>query len=225
MIYEKKVLCIGSVTADQLDFIEEQVRKQTIQPYWAIFYVDENPAETIDDRRTRIAHNHKKLEQLVRSKKCDYVWQVEGDSVLHKDTLKRLLDRAIYLNDNFAFITGAEVGRHGVACIGAWHVERDKFWSVDHRERGLVGIDACGWYCMLAQKDKWLMGKASWNGEPYGPDVVWGLSIKGNKYIDMDINVGHKTPTGVINTWDMQVSNATFTYDKQQDRWKFRQSG
>lgn len=218
-----RVLCTGQITANQLPYVKEQLARQIIQPELAVFYIDQNPAKGIDNRRKRIANNHKELEQLVKATNCDYVWQIEGDSELPPKTLQRLLSWASFLNDNFAFISGAQVGRHGVYAIGAWYVKPDYFISVNPKEKGLVRIDATGWYCLLAPKDKWLEGQASWQGERYGPDVVWGLSIKGNKYVDMGLEIGHNTGRGVIRPSDPSTCIAEFTYKKAENKWVFKQ--
>lgn len=219
-----KILCIGQIQQEQLDFVKEQIRKQTIQPEWAVFYIDPKPAKGIDNRRRRIAENHAKLVELVTQYNCDYIWQIEGDGVLPKDALQRLYTDALNIN-NYGFITGIEAGRHGVYCLGAWHIDKDRkgFRSLDYKAEGLQEIDACGWYCLFAKKDVWLQGKASWNGERWGPDVNWGLSIPAPKYADMSIKIGHKTKTGVIEPDCMAMCNVEYIYNSSQKRWHFKQ--
>ena len=220
------VFCTGQITADQLEHVKEQIAKQTIQPTWAIFYIDDDPATGIDNRRRRIAENHQYLVELVKRQKCDYVWQIEGDSVIPPDALEKLISTTKKLKD-FGFITGVQVGRHGVYCIGAWHIDNDRkrFKSVDYRRTGLIEIDASGWYCMLAKKDVWLKGRASWTDERYGPDVVWGLTIKEPKYIDMAVKIGHKTSRGIISVDDKSTCIAEFTYKNSENRWIFKEIG
>lgn len=221
-----KILCVGQF--EQPDYPIQQVQKQTRQPDYFMYYQDKKPANTITGRRVRIANNHTKLKDIVRdfcSKyEVDAIWQIEQDGELEPDTLEKLEQRYKELyNTSFAYISGIEVGRHGVYCLGAWHVadDRNSFTSVNHKSKGIVRVDATGFYCLLANKDKWLSGKASWKGERYGPDVVWGLSIKGDKYVDMSIKVGHKTQTGIIRP--EHISTTTVKFYKVKDQWMFKE--
>lgn len=172
--------------------LDEQILKQTIQPDRVIIYEDKNPVQGINQRRLRIAENHKKLQTIVRAYKPDLVWQLEQDVVLEKDCLQRLLERHNQLK---TYVSGVQVGRHGIKAIGAWQVKEDEFESIS-KDAGLIKVDATGFYCFLTPTNIWLEGEAEWTGQPYGPDVVFGLSLreKGyNIYADTDIKVGHDT--------------------------------
>ena len=89
------------------------------------------------------------------------------------------------------------------------------------RSKGLQQVDATGFYCLLAPKNIWLKGQCSWNGEHYGPDVNFGLSIPHKKFVDMDLHIGHKVKSGIIRPSDMSTCNARFYL--QDDVWKFQQ--
>lgn len=203
--------------------LDEQIAKQTIQPNNVFVYVDPEPAQGIDARRIRIAENHKKLEEAVRDLQPDLVWQLEGDCDLPANCLAKLLaDYKELKGDKFGYVSGIQVGRHGLYCLGAWtDFTTTSFRSLDYQRTGLQPVEATGFYCLLAERDVWLSGEASWQGEPYGPDVVWGLSIKKRKYADMSLHIGHMTKRGIIKPSDMSTCNVRFFKDK--DRWIYKQ--
>lgn len=225
------IMCIAQVENGR--HIADQICKQTVQPDATVLYVDDNPAKGIDDRRVRIAENHAILREKVIEQSPDFVWQVEGDCVLPEDTLERLLaDYEQLKGDDFGFISGIQVGRHGLYCLGAWtdfEWSRESkqgsplrsFRSIDHNLKGIQRVAATGFYCLFAPTDVWLSGECSWDGEPYGPDVVWGLSINKRKYVDMDIQIGHKVRSGVI--WPHHASTCSARFYKEGERWKYKQ--
>lgn len=217
-----KILCV--IQAENLNFYDE-IAKQTVKPNDIIVYKDEDPAKTIETRRKRIAENHHKLVESVEEVQSDYdfIWQIEGDAEIPEDALERLIEDYKFLSqdNDVAYVSGIQVGRHGVYCLGAWHVSDDELKSADHRLEGLQEVDATGFYCLLAPIDKWLSGKASWDGQIYGPDVVWGLSLGGKKFIDMRIKLGHKIKSGVIRPDDLSTCNVS--YKKIDGKWHFKQ--
>lgn len=222
----KTILCVASVENDQ--YIRKQIAKQTLQPNNIFIHIDKNPAQGIEERRIRIADNHKYLVEAVRDLQPDYVWQVEGDSELKPDTLAKLLKdhkKQSELIDDLGYISGIQIGRHGLYCIGAWtDITRTSFKSVDYKLKGLQEVDATGFYCLLAKREVWLAGQSQYSGGPYGPDVEYGLSLKAKGYrlyIDMDINIGHKVKNGIIRPTDMSTCNVRFF--KDYDRWKYKQ--
>lgn len=219
-----KILAIGQVEDEA--YIREQIAKQDIQPDYIHLYKDPEPAIGIQARRKRIAENHEKLKEIAKQYDADYIWQVEGDSVLPDFCLSLLIhDYESLKNKKLAYITGVQVGRHGIYALGAWHIAKDRqsFESVDYKRSGLVQIDASGFYCLFARKDIWLKGEAHWTDEAWGPDVNWGLSFKSYKiYADMDLHIGHRTKTGVISPSDPSTCNVIFK--KIDGQWKYKQT-
>lgn len=214
-----KIIAIACV--ENKEPIKAEIAKQTIQPTETAILTDENPAKGINERRKRIAENQEALRKIVELSDADYVWQVEGDCVLPENCLERLVGRAIQLDDkDFGYISGIQVGRHGLYCIGAWHIGEDEFSSVDHTAKGILEVDATGFYCLLAPRDVWLKGKASWQDEPYGPDVVWGLSIPKKKYVDMGLEIGHQIKGGIISPSDPSTTTARFY--KTEKGWEYK---
>lgn len=217
-----RILAIAQV--EDRKNLDEQILKQSVKPDRVIFYVDENPVHGINERRKRIADNHAKLQAIVRAYKPDLVWQVEQDSVLPKDALERLIMQYNKLDSpDFGYISGCEVGRHGLYCLGAWvNFTTDSFESLDFTRKGIQEVEATGFYCLLMERKKWLSGTASWNGEPYGPDVVWGLSLPYKKYVDMDLQIGHRVGRGIIEVSHITTCNVRF-YKNDKGEWKFTQ--
>lgn len=227
-----KVLAIAQV--EDPEPIIAEIEKQTIQPDLIRLHIDTEPAydkdylENIRKRRERIAENHAYLRDIVEEVQPDYVWQVEQDSVLPEDTLERLLTTYHHLeleDIDVGYISGVQVGRHGIYCIGAWHIGKDEFSSLDYKKNGLQQVDATGFYCLLAPKDIWLEGRVSWNGEPYGPDVNFGLSLREKKYtiyVDTDLHIGHRTSTGIIEVSDRTTCNVHFK--KKGTIWRYQTS-
>jgi len=174
-----RILCIGQVENKNY---EKQVMKQTVKPDQVTVYLDEKPAHGIDNRRMRIAENHVRLWHVVNAYEPDLVWQIEGDCDIPEDTLERLLDRYNILKEDphFGYVSGVQIGRHGIYAIGAWHFNKDRnvFRSLDHKEKVVTQVDATGFYCLLAPADVWLQGRAGWEGERWGPDVNFGLSLR-----------------------------------------------
>jgi len=219
-----KILCVAQV--EDRTNLDAQILKQTVQPDRVIFYVDPAPARGINERRTRIADNHRRLQDFVVAYKPDLVWQVEGDGDYPEDCLERLLEDYAMLkeidDDNFGYVSGIQVGRHGLYCLGAWrNFTPDSFESLDYKLTGIQKVDATGFYCLLAERDVWLSGKAKWNGEPYGPDVAWGLSIDKNKYCNMSLDIGHIINSGIIRSEHMSTCNAQFYLEDS--KWKYKQ--
>jgi hypothetical protein len=218
-----KILAIAQVEDDT--YIKQQIANQTIQPDYVDIYVDKEPASGISERRIRIADNHHKLKEIVKKYDVDLIWQVEGDAQLPENTLEKLIADYEQLKDtNLGYITGVQVGRHGLYALGAWHIAKDRqsFYSLDYTKKGLQRIDASGFYCLLAKKDIWLSGVAYWNQEVWGPDVNWGLSLSDyDIYADLDIQIGHKIKGGIIKVSDMSTCNVHFY--KENNRWTYKQ--
>jgi hypothetical protein len=202
--------------------LEKQIAKQTIQPDGVNIFVDENPANTINERRTRIAENHQRLRQSVIEYKPEYVWQLEGDVDLPENALERLYGHLLRLGD-IGYISGIQVGRHGLYCLGAWtNFTEDSFQSIDHTLTGVQQVEATGFYCLLAPANVWLSGVASWTDEPYGPDVTWGRSIPEPKYVDMGLHIGHVIKNGTIRP--DQPSTCTAYFKLEDGKWNYRTS-
>lgn len=223
-----RVTAIGQFTDDTL-FLE-QINKQTIKVWDVIKYIDKNPIPDLDDldtlreRRRRISSNHSKLKEFVEMQcKTDFVWQLESDSVVEPDCLERLINLYQKLEDkNIGYVSGIQMGRHGLKCVGAWRFKQDgSFRSLNVNAKGIQTVDGSGFYCLLAKRDVWLKGEASWNGEPYGPDVAFGLSLRKlgyNIYMDMANWIGHKTEKTIL--WPNSGVNVEFY--QSGDKWKYK---
>lgn len=68
-------------------------------------------------RRRRIASIHNEIRGFL--KPCDYVFLIEDDTVVPLGALKSL-QKAYALYPHAGFVSGVELGRHGIAHVGAW---------------------------------------------------------------------------------------------------------
>jgi len=212
--------------------IKKQIEKQTIKPVQSLILVDKSPEpdteeiEAMRARRLRISQNHKELKQMVESYcHTDFIWQLEGDGVLSEDCLERLIrvyEKLESEGNKVGYVSGIQMGRHGLKCVGAWRFNEDgSFKSLNWNSKGLQTVDGSGFYCLLAKKDVWLKGSAEWNNEPYGPDVAFGLSLKKlgyNIYMDMTNWVGHKTEKTIL----YPDSGINVEFYRDINKWKYR---
>lgn len=215
------ILAIASVEDDTN--IRKQIAKQTIQPDEIYIYVDKNPARSLNLRRKKIAENQNILKGIVETYDADIIWQLEGDDDLPENALEKLLED--YYNNPDGYVSGIQVGRHGLYCLGAWQFAEDfkSFKSLDHTLKGLQEVDATGFYCLLTSKEIWLKGLAEWEDEPYGPDVNWGISLRAQGYkiyCDMDVKVGHIIKGGIIHPDNISTCNVQFT--NIEGRWHYK---
>lgn len=201
----------------------KQIAKQTVQPDDVFIYVDDSPAKGIQERRKRISENHEILRQAVIEREPFLVWQLEQDVDLEPDYLERLIQSYIQtarLDPDFGYISGIQVGRHGLYHLGAWHIGDETFESLDYKSTGVQLVDATGMYCLLAPADVWLKGKCRWSGEAWGPDVNFGLSLNKNIYVDMNLPVGHIIKRGIIHPAHASTCNVKFYKDGE--RWVYK---
>ena len=219
------ILAIASVEDDTN--IKKQIANQTLQPNNQFIFVDPEPAKGINSRRRRIAQNHLTLTNAVKDLKPDLVWQVEGDCDLPEDALENLVkDYKKLKGKDFGYVSGTQVGRHGLYALGAWQFREDfkLFKSLDHRLEGIQEVDATGFYCLLAPAKVWLKGICEWDWDAWGPDVNWGLSLKAQGYkiyCDMDIQIGHIIKGGTIRVDSISTENVTFTQDDD-GKWSYK---
>ena len=119
--------------------LKRLLKKQTVQPDIVFIYTDPEPAKGINLRRRRIVENHKKLVEAVEKEKPDLVWQVEGDCDLPENALETLLkDYKELKGKKFGYVSGTQVGRHGLYILGAWIFKPDltEFKSLDYKSTG-----------------------------------------------------------------------------------------
>jgi hypothetical protein len=217
-----KILAVAYVQPEQRQHTITQFMHQTVQPDATLLFVDDDPADGIDARRKRIADNQHHIKRTVSREYTDYdvVFQIEGDAVLPDDALERLVAQ---YEKRPAIYSGIQVGRHGIYCIGAWHVndDRTEFQSIDPSLTGIHRVDAMGLYCFIMPTKHFIDTPCWWDGERYGPDVNFFLSTPLKKYVVMDVEVGHKTATGIIRPSDPSTCVARFYMVNNE--WRFEQ--
>lgn len=186
------------------EFMESQLKETGLS---FSLLIDEHPQTEMEDRRRRIAQNQNLLQGYILSMiaakdnglmNFDYIIQIEGDTVLKEDTIENLTNSFEYQkrqDPKIGYMSASTVGRHGIYHIGAWNITEDKIESINHKLKGIQKVDGTGLYCLVTTPDIFIKGHCDWKDEKYGPDVVWGLSLKElgyNIYIDLDIQVGHR---------------------------------
>ena len=224
-----RLLVVGQIQHDQIDFIEKQLARQSDIQFDRRILVDDEPAKGIEARRAKIAQNHKILHEKVFDFRYeyDYIIQIEGDSVLKEGTFARLIGNLDQVPaDQLGYISGIQVGRHGIYAIGAWHFNDDQteYESVNHKVKdGIIEVDATGFYCLIAPIKSWLMGNCYYYDERWGPDVNWGLSLKEQGYhiyVDMGLEIGHQSTNGVIGLDNINLCQVKFK--KTNGQWKYK---
>lgn len=223
-----RILATGQV--ENHEYIVKQLREQSVKPDDIIFHLDKHPARSITKRRQRIAENHEHVQRIVRAYKPDLVWQLEQDTVLHPNTLENLLVMYEHLDsDKLGYVSAVQVGRHGLYSLGAWvNFTPNSFESLDYTLTGTQPVEATGLYCLLAKADVWLKGKCEWAGQPWGPDVNFGLSLKAlgfDIFVNMDIPVGHQVRRNDLirgEIWPSHASTCNVKFIREPgNEWKY----
>lgn len=184
-----------------------------------------SPAETIEERRWRIAAIHNKAKDYVPN--CKHVLLIEDDTIFPTYTLMQLLDTYERYED-CAYVEGVQLGRHGTPYIGAWRVDNIKeptvVTSVLLADRFIEPIDAGGFYCALTDAELYKQH----HFEPYDQEGRKGLSCDFNYglwlrnknygcYLDWGVPTGHITEDGIIDASKVEPRQVQFT--KRDNKW------
>lgn len=174
-------------------------------------------------RRLRISAIHNEMRQYIQP--ADFILLTEDDTVLGALALKRLT-RAYSERPYAGFVSGVEVGRHGVTHIGAWRVDDvydpTKIESIDAQQTGVEEVDAAGLYCTLVRYSHYVKHDFKpFDRNDLGPDVEFGLELRqmGQKnYVDHSVRCEHRTPTESLTVANTPTMKVTFT--KADRGWK-----
>lgn len=192
----------------------------------------DKPAETIADRRHRIAAIHNKAKHHI-SEYSDLVFCIEDDTVYPKEALNNLISLRVP-QDSIEFVSGVELGRWKTKYIGGWICDNPNEPRIiksvmpsDGSYTDISLINAAGLYCLLVEADLYKqhdfepLDKKGTNG--LGCDVNFGLWMnrKGYKGI-MDWNtqcdhIGEKGSVNLGNTKPVQVE-----FYMRGDKWENR---
>jgi glycosyltransferase involved in cell wall biosynthesis len=156
-------------------------------------------AITIPQRRWHISAIHNQIKKLI-GEDIEWIFSIEDDGILPANALSWLVND-VKTRPNVGLVTGVELGRWGVPCVGAWKVDNldnpQKITSMaSNVGSSLVEeIDACGLYCALIRADLYKLHEFnSTNG--LGPDINLALEIRQcgfQNYIDWFVPVTHLT--------------------------------
>jgi hypothetical protein len=173
------------------------------------------------NRRRRIADVHNLSKDYIND--CEFIFGIEDDTIFPLNTLTRLIkDYSIY--PHAGFIQGVQLGRWGIAHVGAWKV--DDIYNIKLIESISVGsnlkeIDAGGFYCYLTRKKEYLAHNYDvFDNNILGPDFNYGVELRQIgfiNYIDWSIQTTHKTKKGDITLLNSEVRIAVFR--KNGSKW------
>lgn len=179
------------------------------------------------DRRKRIADIKNESKALIGA--CDYVFGLEDDTIPPPNALAKL--QADYLAYPHAgFIEGVELGRWGIAYVGAWSADDpydptkiESLLPPAPDSYKIQEIDAGGFYCYLTPRANYMMQEYKPFGRnDLGPDVNFGLFLRQQgfkNYIDWSINCEHRMRGGgSVSLPSTPVRQAAMV--KENDQWK-----
>jgi hypothetical protein len=177
------------------------------------------PAETIDDRRYRIAAVHNKAKNFV-NKASKQVFLIEDDTVYPAHTLTQLAE-TMHSIDDCAFIEAVQLGRHKTPYVGAWHVDSIDTPTLVHStlldDTMIAQIDAGGFYCALVDADLYTQhhfepyDKVGTNG--LSSDFNFGLYLRKRGYscyIDWTLHTDHIGERGAVNIGNTEPAQVVF---------------
>lgn len=166
-------------------------------------------------RRVRIAKIHEFAKQHILE--CEYLLLLEDDGLVHPKLLGKLT-KAYYMHPFAGFVTGVQIGRHGIPCPGLWQFddvyEPEKIESLKPLGHGIEQIDAAGLYGMLIKKPHYMSATFEEYKGILGPDVGMSISLRQQglvHYVDWSIEVPHLTENGTITVSNTPVVQTIFT--------------
>lgn len=187
---------------------------------------DNAPNEVrIPVRRQAIAAMKNASKTLIAQLDGDIIIGLEDDTVFTDLDFSRLYNPIIN-GDKIGFVEGVQCGRWGVKIVGVWSV--DDFEFVQKAETLTRGkdtwqeIDAGGFYGYATTKELYLNHDYySSTGEPWGPDVNYGLWLRNRGYrcfVNWDIVFGHNDYDKILYP-DEKVSKVVYTRDITTGKW------
>lgn len=139
-------------------------------------------------RRRRIAEVKNQSKELIKRHPSDYVLALEDDTVFsNKDIFKPLIE-SIVGDDTIGLIEGVQVGRWNTRYVGAWRFDdvhdpkEARTIRLNKYSPDFQPIHAGGFYGYITPTKLYLEHEYNWEGEPWGPDVNYGLWLSRNNY-------------------------------------------
>lgn len=172
------------------DFFKEVVNFLILMNKTAILIYNEHnlPVKSTSKRRIRIAKIHTAFQKYIEG---EIVFGIEDDSLAPEDSFIKLKN---YLNEEIAFATGIQPGRHLARSAGVYKINENQIYSLK-KGSGIEEIDGGGLYC-FATFSKYYKKHNFLNFEipVLGPDVnyVYSLRKQGLKaVVDWDLDIIH----------------------------------
>lgn len=175
----------------------------------------------IAHRRQRIANIHNYAKQFIG--KPQYIFGIEDDSTFSTYTLSKLI-KDYQLHPYAGMISGVQLGRHGIAHIGAWKLDNiynpTLIQSIDPN-KGMQDVDATGMYCFLTKSGNYLAHTFGPYENTLGPDFNFGLFMRQSglmNYVDFDVLVDHHTKDETLSVNNKVIQSVSFV--RVENRWR-----
>lgn len=176
----------------------------------------------IQQRRMRISAIKNFSKQHIPD--CQYVLGIEDDGAVSPNALEQLL-RAYGEHPFAGFISGVQLGRHGLPHVGAWKADDvydPTMISSLMPAEGLEEVDAAGWFLYLTKREHYIGYEyRPFDNNQLGPDVQWGIELRRQglrNFLDWALKIEHRTTNGNImfaNTTPVEVR-----LTNEQGAWK-----
>lgn len=181
-------------------------------------------------RRNRITEVFAKAASMIQPD-ADFVFCLEDDTGIEPlDLMKLWADYKHLTEDGRAkvgLVSGVEAGRWQ-KIVGAWRVndvnEPTEIQTIPfNRKQVLEEVDATGFYAFITPAALFRAHQYSWHDECFGPDVVYGLSLRQQGYrnvIDWTVEAIHYTRDKAIKCDEQCV---VMKYEKKDDKWQLKE--
>lgn len=174
-------------------------------------------------RRLRISDIHNFVRDQVKA--SEYLFLIEDDGILPQNALTQLMD--MHLTHPFAgFVSGIQLGRHGIAHAGLWKVDdpyEPKRIESTMQTEGIIEVDAAGFYAMLTRAEIYMAHEFKpFGNNDLGPDFEYGIDLRTqgySNYADLSVVIPHLTKDKKINLMNTQIQKVTMTLNEK-GRWR-----
>lgn len=157
------------------------------------------PSKDVVTQRSRISYLRNVSRETIGD--TDLVFSFEDDTVVPKNALTKLFESGETsggLRNKVGLISGIQVARYRKV-LGAWYTDDyqfpTEFTSLGSKEivTPIAEVDGTGFYCYLTPTKLYKAATYGWR-EPVGPDVWYGLRLKGmgyQNYVDQSVVCPH----------------------------------
>lgn len=182
----------------------------------------------INARRLRIADIKNQSKALIKDLEGEFVLGFEDDTVFtNPQTIQHLLAPFREL-PNIGYVEGVQCGRWGEKMVGAWIVDdleyptrAETILPPEGNQNVLGSIDGGGFYGYATRKHHYLDHEYFWSGQPWGPDVNYGLWLRRQMFnclIDWGLVFGHNDHNALLFP-DGSITKVVYNLDNITNQW------